>query len=527
MPYCLYLRKSRADVEAEAHGEGETLARHEKLLLEIAKRGNYNITQIYREVVSGDTIAARPVMRQLLSEIWQGMWEGVLVVEVERLARGDTADQGAIVQAFKYTGTRIITPSKVYDPSNEFDEEYFEFGLFMSRREYKAINRRLQRGRVAACQEGKYVGGLAPFGYEKVKIPDGKGWTLRIKEDEAAVVRYIFNTFAEGEQQPDGTSRHVGVTTLANRLSDKGIPAPSGLPSWNGGTVRMILLNPVYIGKVRWKHSKPHRVSDGTSVRVSWRRSDEGSLVFDGIHPPIVSEGLFNKAAAVMHSGPARVRSNFELTNPLAGILRCGGCGSSMRLINRFDRPQFAGYNCPNRMCHVPGSNAALVEERILEKLSEWLEEYRLDLASGSSAVEGKKVSAAESQLRAAQAKVLTLRKRLTGAHERLEDGVYDVDTFLRRSKEISDQIAAAEAAVSFCESELSHARKQEMNRNSFIPRIEEVLKAYHALPDAAAKNRALRAVIDHVDYFREKRAYRGGPLDDFELELYPALPKE
>ena len=34
MAYCLYLRKSRADMEAEARGEGETLARHEKLLLD-------------------------------------------------------------------------------------------------------------------------------------------------------------------------------------------------------------------------------------------------------------------------------------------------------------------------------------------------------------------------------------------------------------------------------------------------------------------------------------------------------------
>ena len=36
--YCIYLRKSRADMDAEAHGEGETLARHEKALLELAKR---------------------------------------------------------------------------------------------------------------------------------------------------------------------------------------------------------------------------------------------------------------------------------------------------------------------------------------------------------------------------------------------------------------------------------------------------------------------------------------------------------
>ena len=152
MPYCLYVRKSRADAEAEARGEGETLARHTNTLLELAKLRHLDITQIYREIVSGETIAARPVMQQLLSEVEQGMWDGVLVMEVERLARGDTVDQGIVAQTFKFSNTKIITPVKDYDPNNEFDEEYFEFGLFMSRREYKTINRRLQRGQSSSLR---------------------------------------------------------------------------------------------------------------------------------------------------------------------------------------------------------------------------------------------------------------------------------------------------------------------------------------------------------------------------------------
>ena len=136
MSYCIYLRKSRKDLEAEQHGEGETLARHERALLSLAKKNNLIISSIYREVVSGETIAARPVMQQLLHEVEQNLWDGVLVMEVERLARGDTIDQGVVQRAFQYSSTLIITPSKTYDPANEFDEEYFEFGLFMSRREW-------------------------------------------------------------------------------------------------------------------------------------------------------------------------------------------------------------------------------------------------------------------------------------------------------------------------------------------------------------------------------------------------------
>ena len=154
MSYCIYLRKSRAD--KELCSEEEVLKRHETTLLELAKNRSYNITKIFREVVSGETLAARPQMQELLSEVENGLWEGVLVMEVERLARGNSVDQGIVSQAFKYSNTLIITPTKTYNPANEFDEEYFEFGLFMSRREYKTINRRLNAGRIAACKEGKY-----------------------------------------------------------------------------------------------------------------------------------------------------------------------------------------------------------------------------------------------------------------------------------------------------------------------------------------------------------------------------------
>lgn len=124
MPYCMYLRKSRADIEAEAHGEGETLLRHERALLELARKQKIDIKEIYREVVSGETIEARPEMQRLLEDVSQSKWTGVLVMEIERLARGDTVDQGSVAKTFKYSGTKIITPSKAYDPNDEFDEEY-------------------------------------------------------------------------------------------------------------------------------------------------------------------------------------------------------------------------------------------------------------------------------------------------------------------------------------------------------------------------------------------------------------------
>lgn len=153
--YCIYLRKSRADLEAEARGEADVLVTHRKNLLELAESRGYTIGKIYEEIVSGDTIAARPEMQKLLREVESRNWCGVLVHDIERLARGDSIDQGIVTRAFKFSSTYIITPGKVFDPNNYYDEEHLEFDLFMSRREYKMINRRLQAGRQAGARDGR------------------------------------------------------------------------------------------------------------------------------------------------------------------------------------------------------------------------------------------------------------------------------------------------------------------------------------------------------------------------------------
>ena len=201
----MYLRKSRIDLDAERSGEGNTLLRHKTTLLELAKRQNRTIGEIYEEVKSGETIAARPEMQRLLADVEAGRWDAVLVMEVERLARGDSIDQGIVSQAFKSSGTLIITPAKTYDPNNEFDEEYFEFGLFMSRREYKSIRRRMEAGKRAAVREGKYMGKTAPFGYRRDRVENGKGWTLEIVPEEAEIGDRIAIVF-EGDSAYDSWS---------------------------------------------------------------------------------------------------------------------------------------------------------------------------------------------------------------------------------------------------------------------------------------------------------------------------------
>lgn len=179
MAYAIYLRKSRKDDDA---GLADTLSRHGKMPTGYADRMGLTVhgRDIYREIVSGEGIEAGPQMQRLLKAVEMRTYTAVSCIESERLGRGDGADRARIPKASQFSDTEIITLDKTCDlaSDDEFDGEFFEFGPFMSRREYRTVKRRLPRGRMQSQREGYFIGSTLPFGYGKIKNPEGKGHIL-------------------------------------------------------------------------------------------------------------------------------------------------------------------------------------------------------------------------------------------------------------------------------------------------------------------------------------------------------------
>ena len=527
MPYCLYLRKSRTDLDAEANGETETLARHEKILLDLAKRMHLDVTEIYREVVSGETISSRPVVQRVLNEVENGLWDGVLVVEVERLARGDTIDQGIVSRAFKFSNTKIITPLKTYDPNNEYDEEYFEFGLFMSRREYKTIRRRLTQGRISSAKEGKHTASKPPYGYDRVHVESGKGYTLIPNKKEAPVVEMMFNWFVNGELQEDGSCKKLGTMAIANRLTSLQLPTPRGGNVWSQRTVHWILHNPVYTGRIRWGYKKDKKmIVDGVVKRKRVISSKKDQVLVDGLHSAIISEDLFEQAQSIFaEGGTPSVTASRELKNPLSGIVVCGICGAPLRYKIGYNRCSNM-LHCRTRGCECKGSYFDLVEKRLLEALQEWVNHYKMswdDMPEETHSLLALKKQAYDTSIK----ELNTLTKQLDKTHDLLEQGVYDTDTFLSRSKSLSEKIAAAERNIQKLSADIQNERLRENNRKNLIPMAENLIDVYWQLPTATAKNEMLKEVLERVEYTKLQAGNRSGKgKDDFELILYPKLPK-
>ena len=199
MRYAIYLRKSRADDTSEPLEV--TLQRHRQMLEKYMQQHDIAVQDedVFEEVVSGDSLYARPQMLRLLEAVEAGTYTGVLCVDIQRLGRGSMQDQGMILDAFKWSDTKIITPTRTYDLSNDMDETYTEFESFMGRQEYKMIKKRLRRGLNATIENGGYIAN-APYGYDKTKI--GKTPSLKINEAEAKFIHMIFDRPARCKAAP-------------------------------------------------------------------------------------------------------------------------------------------------------------------------------------------------------------------------------------------------------------------------------------------------------------------------------------
>lgn len=317
--YDAYLRKSRADMELERLKKFDTLKQHEKFLKDRAKQLGIKIRNTYKEVVSGESIQDRPEIQKLLKEVETGTVDGILVVEVERLTRGDAKDQGIVSQTLKYSNTKVITLNKIYDPNSEEDEEYFEFGLFMSRREYKTINRRMQRGRMANILDGKYCASEPPFGYRKVKLKQAKGFTLEPIPEEASVVKEMFKKRANG-------LGHDIICNWLNTLDFK----PKKSDVWTPATIKGMLSNPIYLGKIRWNSNKTEKKLVNGQIVKTRKRNNSDIILVEGLHEAIVDQETFDIVQKIKPKN-ASTKRGMELQNPLATILKCAYCGRSMQ----------------------------------------------------------------------------------------------------------------------------------------------------------------------------------------------------
>lgn len=315
-----------------------------------------------------------------------------------------------------------------------------------------------------------------PFGYRQ----DKERHILVPVEDEAAHVRFIFESFVSGR----------GLYQIAKDLNEMGVRTHRG-STFANRTVEYILRNPIYIGKVRWN----------PAGRTRYNYDDENIIIADSQHEHLIDDETFEAAQVRMAEVKAqwgyKARPTYNLKHWLSGIVRCSSCNSTLV----FAKPCY--FKCNNyvrgRCLHSQHIKADLLAEAIILKLREDASsssklDYTMTYAISSAA---KEVSRLEASLRLMQAK-----------KERLQDaylaGVIELTDFAEAKKKMEADIERAAADLASARRLMEDGSSSEDSLRHSISNALEVLESSEATIEA--KNNAARSVIERCIF--DKDAY-------------------
>ena len=483
MQWIIYLRKSRQDDPNET--VEEVLAKHETILQEWAEKelgGRIPEENIYREVISGESIADREEIQKVLARLEDPNIKGVIVVEPSRLSRGDLADCAKIINSFRFSKTLVVTPYMTYDLENKMERKFFQDELLRSNEFLGYTKSILWRGRVAAVKRGCFINNVPPYGYKKIMI--GKDHTLENVEDKADVVRLIFSWYVKEGLTP---------YRIAHRLDEMGIPAPKG-QKWCRDTVHSMLRNAHYAGYSVYNKAKETQVlENGEIVKRRLLQPDEEVIIAEGKHKAIIDRETWEIAKNLSQRHP-RINYKRELKNPVAGILCCEKCGLAMKYVTT--KRAEDRYTCKSKpLCYK-----SVKVEHLLDAVIVALEEAELPaLELKAKNDDGNAVKIQRKQLEKLEKQMEDYRAQEDRQYELLETNPnYSQEVFNRRNAELRQKMEDCKAAIYKAKSTLPESV-------DYSERVMAMKSAIDILKDDAAtandKNKVLKAIIDKIEY--------------------------
>jgi DNA invertase Pin-like site-specific DNA recombinase len=224
----------------------------------------------------------RPGLKQLLTDIDDGLIDVVVVYKIDRLSRSLT-DFSKLVEIFDRNGVTFVSVTQSFNTTTSMGRLTLNILLSFAQFEREVIGERIRDKVAASRKRGIWMGGYVPLGYD---VQDRK---LVVNDAEAASVRRIFERFVE-----------LGsATVLARELRREGFRNKQGTLIDKGYLYRL-LKNRVYRGEA---------VHKGTA--------------YPGEHDAIIDDNLWDRAHAILQESPRKRANNSRSRTPalLKGLI--------------------------------------------------------------------------------------------------------------------------------------------------------------------------------------------------------------
>ena len=307
-------------VSTEMQVEGYSLEAQKNCLTKFVEREEMQIVNYYEDAgKSGKSIEGRPAFKKMLSDIESGQSvDYILVYKLSRFGR-NAADILNSLELIQTYDVNLICIEEGIDSSQTSGKLLISVLSAVAEIERENILEQTMNGRREKARQGKWNGGPAPYGY---MIKDNM---LCVNEDEAELVRLIYDKYV---------NTNIGYTGIAKYLNMQGIKksvrTEKMIEQCSAHFVSLVLTNPVYCGKIAYGRRTLEKVK---GKKNHYKRINASEYIkVEGLHEPIISEELWNKAQEKRKATGRKFASKYgkDRTHLLTGLLKCPVCGGPM-----------------------------------------------------------------------------------------------------------------------------------------------------------------------------------------------------
>ena len=364
----LYIRLSREDGDKL---ESESVST-QKAILErfIAEHPTINLHDYYIDDGWSGTDFERPAFQRMMADITTKKINCVIVKDLSRFGRNYVEAGKYLETVFPLFKIRFISVNDMIDGTDNpssINNIIVPFKNIINDEYCRDISMKVRSALDIRRRQGKFIGSFAAYGYMKDANDHNK---LIIDEPAAEIVRLIYAKFIDG-YSIIGITRDLNERMVPNPSAYKKLHSGSGL--WGDSTVRRILTNEIYIGKLVQK--KNEVISYKLHVSKAVERKNR--IVVENTHEPIISKEVFYKVQSLLKRD-TRISPNKGKLSVLSGFVKCADCGRAMqkRTVKQGAKI-YEYYVCSsykkNHLCTKHAIRTGILEEAVITFLNKYI----------------------------------------------------------------------------------------------------------------------------------------------------------
>ncbi|MFT9056604.1 MAG: recombinase family protein [Ethanoligenens sp.] len=285
----------------------------------------------------------RPAFQKLMQAVERGEISKIVVYRLDRISRSIT-DFGSVWDTLREHGTEFVSVNEKFDTSTPVGRAMVYIIMVFAQLERETIAERIKDNYYQRAQRGAYLGGPAPYGFdiERTTI-GGKAASMLVPNKDSDTVKEIFRRYSNGRQS---------LGKIAAWLTEIGVPG-IGRKTWDNVSIARILHNPSYVradADVYFYYKQRgaimyNDVGEYTGKHALWlfgKRNRSAAkytsmneqLVAVAHHEGIIDAQIFLTCQHQMAENKQIKRTGSGKYSWLSGLIKCGYCGYSMRVVN-------------------------------------------------------------------------------------------------------------------------------------------------------------------------------------------------